>query len=244
VHATGVIVHGPKGFTKVYTWYDEFPHDANVKVECLLRTLEHYRDRNGRLPAKLYIQFDNAKNNKCNAIVKLLAFLVEFGVFKKIKLCFLLVGHTHNDVDQLFSQFTRLCAKFGLEVYILPDLHEYIGLLEDGTVEVEHVDRVLNYTAWVENMGSKKVKGISFPALFRFKRCKDARSGDTVTMMHTRELMRLRKKDDAAKAPYQPECGLRLFDVARVGDLPLEAQEVARKQLDIDHAKAGDFVFF
>lgn len=240
VHATGVIVHGPKGFTKVYTWYDEFPHDANVTVECLLRTLEHYRALNGRLPPKLYIQFDNAKNNKCNAIVKLLALLVELGVFEKIKLCFLLVGHTHNDVDQLFSQFTKLLTKFGFEVYTLPDLHRQLKKLENGTVEVEHVDRVLNYTAWVEKLQSKAVKGVSFPALFRFKKCKDPRSGRSVTMMHTRERMRLRKKDDAAT--YQPECGLKLFDTVDVGNLPLETQEVARKPLDIDHARAGDLV--
>ena len=236
IHATGVIVHGPKGFTKVYTWYDEFPHEANVTMECLLRTLEDFQERNGFLPSKLYIQFDNAKNNKCNAMLRLLALMVEVGLFQKIKLCFLLVGHTHNDVDQFFSLFTRMCGAYGCEIYTLPDLHKFIRSLIKGSAEVEHLDQVLDYTAWLQTLSKGKVKGVSKPGLFRFRKFEDQRSGKTVTLVHTRKLMALTLKEDAAC--YQPESGVHLFPTESIMSLPLEVQAVPRKPLDTEHAKS------
>jgi hypothetical protein len=71
--------------------------------------VEDFKKRHGFLPGKMYLQFDSAKNNKCNAVLKLLSLLIALGVYRKIKICFLLVGHTHNDVDQVFSVFTKMC---------------------------------------------------------------------------------------------------------------------------------------
>lgn len=34
-----------------------------------------------------------------------MAYLVEKGVFRKIKVSFLMVGHTHEDIDQVFSKY-------------------------------------------------------------------------------------------------------------------------------------------
>jgi hypothetical protein len=240
VHCSGVIVHGPKGYTKVFTWYDEYPHEANVVIECLLRTIEDYRKLNNRRPPKIYIQLDNARNNKCNAVVKMLALLVELGVFKKSKLCFLLVGHTHFDVDQFFSTFTKMIEKWGWEIYTLDDLHQFLGNLLGKTVQVEHLDQVLDYTAWIGYMQTKPIKGVTNPALFRIRKFQDPQKEDgQVTLVHTRKRMRLRKKDDAAC--FQPEAGLKLFDNDSMFSLPLEAQEVARKPLDIEHAKQGAY---
>ena len=241
VHCTGVIVHGPNGYTKVFTWYDEYPHEANVVIECLLRTIEDYKKLNNCLPRKIYIQLDNARNNKCNAVVKMLALLVELGVFDKIKLCFLLVGHTHNDVDQFFSTFTQMITKYGWEIYTLDDLHHFLRNLQNQSVQVEHLEQVLNYTAWIEHMGIKPIKGVTNPALFRFRKFEDPQSDGLITLVHTRERMRLRKKNDAAC--FQPEAGLHLFDKDSIFSLPLEAQEVARRPIDVEHAKQGGFVY-
>ena len=37
-------------------------------------------------------------------ILGFLCLLVELGIFIKIKLSFLVVGHTHEDIDQVFSR--------------------------------------------------------------------------------------------------------------------------------------------
>ncbi|XP_067660460.1 uncharacterized protein [Haliotis asinina] len=62
----------------------------------------------GHLPETLYLQADNwPKDNKNKTLLYFLALLVKLKIFKKVKLSFLMVGHTHEDVDQLFSVFAR-----------------------------------------------------------------------------------------------------------------------------------------
>ena len=80
---------------------------ANFSVDTLLKTLEavgDLRESQGleRLPPTLYLQLDNASDNKNKTILAICDQLVEQGVFVKIKLSFLEVGHTHEDVDQYF----------------------------------------------------------------------------------------------------------------------------------------------
>ena len=41
------------------------------------------------------------------AVVAFLSFLVQDGVFDKINYSFLVVGHTHEDIDQYFSIISR-----------------------------------------------------------------------------------------------------------------------------------------
>lgn len=40
-----------------------------------------------------------------------IAWLVERGVFKKIEVSFLPVGHTHNEPDQVASRYSVACRK-------------------------------------------------------------------------------------------------------------------------------------
>jgi hypothetical protein len=49
--------------------------------------------------------------------------------------------------------------------------------------------------------------------------------------------MQWRKKYDPAC--YQPEAGLKLFDADDIRKLPLQAQMVARKPLNVEQAKSG-----
>ncbi len=57
------------------------------------------------LPRHLHLQLDNSwKDNKNQTVIALCSQLVGRGVFQTITLSFLMVGHTHEDVDALFSR--------------------------------------------------------------------------------------------------------------------------------------------
>ena len=51
----------------------------------------------------LYVQVDNTSANKCYTVIIGLASLVALGICKKVVLAFLLVGHTHTDVDRIIG---------------------------------------------------------------------------------------------------------------------------------------------
>src|SRR5690606_34082275 len=56
----------------------------------------------------LYLQLDNtSKDNKNQTVFGYLSWLVKKGTFREIYVNFLPVGHTHEDIDQLFSVISR-----------------------------------------------------------------------------------------------------------------------------------------
>jgi hypothetical protein len=55
----------------------------------------------------LYLQLDNAPDNKSKRFLAFVAYLIQKKVFKKVKLSYLIVCHTHEDVDSLFSAISR-----------------------------------------------------------------------------------------------------------------------------------------
>ena len=77
-------------------------NDFNLTIEVIHRTLSTLQT----LPPTLYLQLDNAaSSNKNRYVFGYLAFLVQKRVFETIELTFLPVGHTHEDIDQMFSRF-------------------------------------------------------------------------------------------------------------------------------------------
>ena len=61
-----------------------------------------------KLPENLLLQLDNcAGENKNRYLFAYLSLLVAKGVFKTVHLGFLMVGHTHEDIDAMFSRFSE-----------------------------------------------------------------------------------------------------------------------------------------
>ena len=59
-----------------------------------------------RLFENLLLQLDNwAGENKNRYLFAYLSLLVAKGVFKIVHLGFLMVGHTYEDIDEMFSRF-------------------------------------------------------------------------------------------------------------------------------------------
>ena len=60
------------------------------------------------LPKKLYLQLDNcAGTNKNQFVMAYLSLLTARKVFKEIQVGFLMVGHTHEDIDAYFSYLSK-----------------------------------------------------------------------------------------------------------------------------------------
>ena len=105
-HLLGVLAHGAPNRPFLYTVNDSIKGDANLNIEGIRRTLASLFEATP-MPSTLYIQADNASDNKCWAMLAFLGMLVHHGYTKDIFLSFLMVGHTHEDIDQLFSVIAR-----------------------------------------------------------------------------------------------------------------------------------------
>ena len=101
---TGVLVHG-KCFD-AYVSEPQVRHDTNLNLTCihttLMKVLATYPD--GNHPRVLYVQVDGGSENKNKWMLAYLSLLVEAQLFDKVKMSFLPVGHTHEDIDQAFSR--------------------------------------------------------------------------------------------------------------------------------------------
>jgi hypothetical protein len=82
---------------------------GNLTVECIIRGIQFIMNNSKIIKIRnLYIQLDNLSSNKCYTIISSMAALVACGVCKKIKIHYLVVGHTHEDIDALIGISTIL----------------------------------------------------------------------------------------------------------------------------------------
>lgn len=123
-HLVGAIFHSgqsPNGKDVLGSFdYYQWPHDPNLTASVLLCMLVRWCEKY-QLPPVLYLQLDNCvKENKNQYILWLLALLVELKIFEKIRLNFLPVGHTHEDIDAFFGVYSKHLAQ--MDVYTIEDL--------------------------------------------------------------------------------------------------------------------------
>ena len=108
VHVQGVMVAGRKA--RLEFAYGNVANDSNMAITTIHNAIlaeQKTRLQEGRpFPRVLYIQADNVSSNKSKVLMGYLCHLVNLGVFSKVKVNFLLVGHTHENIDQLFSRFS------------------------------------------------------------------------------------------------------------------------------------------
>ena len=93
-------------------------------TEILRQVLLDLDSRN-ELPSEnptLYLQVDNCGENKNKIMIAFLVDLVRQGIFSKIKVGFLMTGHTHKDIDAFFS---IIAAKLRSGI-VCPDLYRNI----------------------------------------------------------------------------------------------------------------------
>ena len=73
-------------------------------VTSLAKVLGDVRSRKGSFPPVLQIQANNyGRENKNKYMFVYCTSLVAIGYFQEVRLSFLIVGHTHEDIDQQLS---------------------------------------------------------------------------------------------------------------------------------------------
>lgn len=161
-HVLGVIVHGSPHSYYLYTFSDNLKGDSNMNIEGIRRTLVKHLAAGKQMPRILYIQADNASDNKNYAMLAFLACLVQHDYCHEVQLSFLLVGHTHEDIDQFFSVLTRHLARLGT-VKTPQVFQEEIQKAATGKrrkVSAAMVDAALDWTTALKPFSNPTIAGI------------------------------------------------------------------------------------
>ena len=105
LHIIGAISHGRRRRAFMFVGSNRFNRRTNVTIEIVHRVLRATLEAEGGLPPVLHLQLANTAN-QCNSrwLVGCLSLLVATGVFEQVTMAYLPVGHTIEEIDQLFSE--------------------------------------------------------------------------------------------------------------------------------------------
>ena len=187
-HVMGCIIHGVETIAFVLNPFVG-SSGPSIVIECLVRALLRVP---APLPDVLYLQLDNCWGDNKNAWMLAFAhYLVEARVFEKVVINFLVVGHTHEDIDAKFGELSREMA--GKKIASLSSMKEMLETVFD---HVENVNAKGEYKEWFGGVDEKGIhtkkkhfhsdplKYITIPHMFRFKLQKNGTVG-----MHYRKYM-------------------------------------------------------
>ena len=116
------------------------------------------------------IQADNCwSENKNRYVLGFLAKLVQDEVFKTVELHFLLQGHTHEDIDALFSKIKNYMRLHS--VLTISDLKRTIEEhYKQTTARLLPFPEVLDFKEYFGTEQIKKMKFMSVPHAFQFQK--------------------------------------------------------------------------
>ncbi|KAL3694056.1 hypothetical protein R1sor_007707 [Riccia sorocarpa] len=119
-----------------------------------------------KLPRAFLLQMDNsAKDNKNIHVLAFCSELVKRGIFETVDVNFLMVGHTHEDIDALFSKVSA--RTINKDVLTLPTLMAEIWESEAMHPVPLLLEEVADYKSYVGGF-LDKLEGHSQPIGFRF----------------------------------------------------------------------------
>lgn len=134
--------------------------DADLRV--IVEEFKARRDAGEPMPRHLLIVEDSAPDNKNKFRQTLYALLVKEDVFLSVQMLYLLVGHTHWRVDQIFSVLSRAVKQMHLGLMTFEDLwflleRVYTDYLDGRENVVQEVRDIPALKEWVAEVWSVRV---------------------------------------------------------------------------------------
>ena len=132
----------------------------------------------------LYLQIDNCGENINKTLIAFLTDLVRKKVFRKIKACFLMVGHTHDDIDPVFATISTYLRQVHV---VCPDRESLFRAIEDAFIKAEEkplvfplaATDIFDYTAFYKHKIDKNISHHQIPHQFRIKTFKTTNEEET-----------------------------------------------------------------
>ena len=201
-HCTGVIVHNGQFVNDrvviAYLNNDQFPQDSNKTISIIFDVLMGVQQSLGKLPKKVFIQTDNCSRDLKNQFVFSFYWtLVDLGIFEQITVSHMPVGHTHGDVDQVFSIFASHLRK--LELPTFESLLSELRKIKIKSVPI--IVREMEFTSdFVKKISSSLLNIEGHTSFYQFR----FRKENNKTRMHV--------KADELDSVWQFGAGIKLFD--------------------------------
>ena len=169
----GVKVHGKRNYAFLVD--STVPGGGNLMIHILREVLIDLDSRN-ELPNQnptMYLQVDNCGENKNKVLFAFLVDLVRRNIFAKVKVGFLMTGHTHEDIDSFFS---TIASKMRSGI-VCADLESFRAAVESAFQEndkphivfINAVD-VFDYKSLYTPLIDKNIAYHQEPHQFRIKR--------------------------------------------------------------------------
>jgi hypothetical protein len=175
-HVVGALMHGhaPKAFISG----NQCKQGHNVTIQAFWECLVALHKGKHGIPPTIFLQLDNTtKQNKGKYLVAFCELLVSLKVCKEIKISFLPVGHTHEDIDQFFSRLAILLRR--TDALSLPHLAEIIPAsykTKEAQRPVVHIWESLgNISEWLKDQGVQAIPNITQYRSFHIDEGKDGR---------------------------------------------------------------------
>jgi hypothetical protein len=165
LHAMGVLIHGYSPV--VYVHDSTVPTGPNMLCEVLWRAIQSLPV--DKLPPLLYIQLDNTtSDNKNHWVLEFISMLVQQRIFKEVffrgiyfpsylsqvKLGFMMVGHTHDDVDQMFSRFSVRLKNYYKTIVALTHFFSVLSAAYSPSPHCEFLFRCMDWKSWLDKFSS------------------------------------------------------------------------------------------
>ena len=172
------IISGPIEFTMFVLSDNTIPGGANTTIDVLRIAQDELsialEEHGFEMPKKINYQFDNGGENKNKEVFTYASLILELDVVHQIEINFLIVGHTHDSLDQEFSVVSNALEACNYIASPL-GLHEVFKNCHKSNPEfnprcIRKLEFIYDWKSFFAPVINKKIKWFLIPHRFRLKK--------------------------------------------------------------------------